>query len=58
MILQDDTISAIATPIGEAGIGIIRMSGEQSFNIADNIFQAMNKQKISDIKRKQIIFRK
>ena len=56
MILQDDTISAIATPIGEAGIGIIRMSGEQSFNIADNIFQAMNKQKISDIKSKQIIF--
>lgn len=27
---MDDTIAAIATPIGEGGIGIIRISGEKS----------------------------
>lgn len=34
----DDTIAAIATPIGEAGIGIIRLSGKDSLAIADKIF--------------------
>ena len=35
---QEDTISAIATAIGTAGIGVIRMSGENSIEIADKIF--------------------
>jgi tRNA modification GTPase len=34
-----DTIAAIATPIGQAGIGIIRISGPMSFEIADKIFK-------------------
>lgn len=34
----EDTISAIATAIGTAGIGVIRMSGENSIDIADKIF--------------------
>jgi tRNA modification GTPase len=34
-----DTIAAIATPIGQAGIGIIRISGPLSFEIADKIFK-------------------
>ncbi|MBI4721879.1 MAG: tRNA modification GTPase [Candidatus Stahlbacteria bacterium] len=33
-----DTIAAISTPLGEGGIGIVRISGEQSFQIADLIF--------------------
>lgn len=33
-----DTITAIATPIGEGGIGIIRISGEKTFEIAQKIF--------------------
>lgn len=33
-----DTIAAIATPIGQAGIGIIRISGPLSFEIAEKIF--------------------
>ena len=36
---QDETISAIATPAGEGGIGIIRMSGEHAVDIADKIFR-------------------
>ena len=38
MLLQD-TITAIATPFGTAGVGIIRVSGAQSLEIAHRIFQ-------------------
>ena len=34
----EDTIVAIATPIGQAGIGIIRVSGSESLEIAKTIF--------------------
>lgn len=34
----DDTIVAISTPLGESGIGIVRMSGKDSLPIADQIF--------------------
>ncbi len=33
-----DTITAIATPIGTGGIGVIRISGDKSFEIIDKIF--------------------
>ena len=35
---SQDTIVAIATPAGEAAIGVIRMSGKKAFEIADRIF--------------------
>jgi tRNA modification GTPase len=35
-----DTIAAISTPVGEGGIGIIRVSGPASLPIARTIFQA------------------
>ena len=38
MLLQD-TITAIATPFGTAGVGIIRVSGTQALKIAHRIFQ-------------------
>lgn len=34
----DDTIVAVSTPIGEGGIGIVRLSGKDSLKIADEIF--------------------
>ena len=38
-ILQEfDTIAAIATPLGTGGVGVIRISGEKSFEITDKIF--------------------
>ncbi|SPD76167.1 tRNA modification GTPase MnmE [uncultured Desulfobacterium sp.] len=37
-----DTIAAIATPIGQAGIGIIRISGPLSLDIARKIFRPKN----------------
>jgi len=33
-----DTIAAISTPVGEGGIGIVRLSGKDSLKIADKIF--------------------
>lgn len=39
------TIVAISTPIGKGGIGIIRMSGENSFAILKKIFIPKNKDK-------------
>lgn len=35
---EDDTIVAISTSIGEAGIGIVRLSGPDAFTITDRIF--------------------
>jgi tRNA modification GTPase len=35
----DDTITAIATPVGPAGIGIIRISGPNSYKIATKLFR-------------------
>lgn len=35
---NEDTICAISTPIGEGGIGIVRISGKDAFAIADKIF--------------------
>ena len=38
MIMKTDTIAAIATGLSEAGIGIIRVSGENAINTVDRIF--------------------
>ncbi len=35
----DHTIVAIATALGEAGIGIVRLSGKESIRIANQVFQ-------------------
>jgi tRNA modification GTPase len=35
----DDTIAAIATPLGEGGLAVIRLSGAQAFAIAEKCFQ-------------------
>jgi tRNA modification GTPase len=34
----EDTIAAIATPLGEGGIAVVRLSGADTFGIADKIF--------------------
>ncbi|MGB7061470.1 MAG: tRNA uridine-5-carboxymethylaminomethyl(34) synthesis GTPase MnmE [Candidatus Zixiibacteriota bacterium] len=35
----EDTIAAISTPLGEGGIGIVRISGKDSTKIAEKIFK-------------------
>ncbi len=45
-----DTIAAISTPPGQGGIGIVRVSGKESFNVADKVFSAKNKKKPSSFR--------
>ena len=44
------TIASISTAPGIGGIGIIRMSGEKTFEILEKIFKPKTEQKIEDIK--------
>lgn len=40
--MQDnDTIAAISTPLGEGGIGIVRLSGPESYAIVDKFFERL-----------------
>ena len=41
-----DTIAAISTAVGEAGIAIVRTSGDNSVEIVDKIFKAKSKKKV------------
>ncbi|WP_143318195.1 tRNA uridine-5-carboxymethylaminomethyl(34) synthesis GTPase MnmE [Clostridium sp. HBUAS56017] len=45
-----DTICGIATPIGEGGISIIRISGSKSLEIIGNVFKGINNVDIKDMK--------
>lgn len=52
----DDTIAAIATAPGEGGIGIIRISGPKSLEVAEEIFFSMSGKKISEYPARTLIF--
>ena len=43
--MKTDTIAAIATALSDSGIGIIRISGSESVEIADKIYTSKNKKK-------------
>ncbi|MGG7179197.1 tRNA uridine-5-carboxymethylaminomethyl(34) synthesis GTPase MnmE [Clostridium paraputrificum] len=45
-----DTICGIATPIGEGGISIIRVSGSMVLDIIDKIFKGKNNSSVKDMK--------
>ena len=45
MLVESDTIAAIATAPGDSGIGIIRVSGEKSIEIVDSVFSSKNRRK-------------
>src|SRR4051794_23118884 len=36
--MLDHTIAAIATPLGEGGLSVIRISGTEAFQVADKVF--------------------
>ena len=57
-MIQNDTICAISTPAGVGGIAVIRVSGENAFEICDKIFVAANGNKISDFQANTIHFGK
>lgn len=52
----DDTIAAIATAPGEGGIGIIRISGEKSLEVAQSIFKSKSGKMIKDYNARTLIY--
>src|SRR5437870_774632 len=43
ILMLDDTIAAIATPLGEGGLAAVRLSGPHALRIADKSFQPVGK---------------
>ena len=41
--MYDDTIAAIATPLGEGGLAVVRLSGAQALTVADKCFLPVGK---------------
>ena len=44
-MFKEDTIAAITTGMSNAGVGIIRISGDRACEITDMLFRAANKNK-------------
>ncbi len=55
-MLLNDTIAAISTPLGEGGIGIVRLSGKDAIKIAEKIFISPLRKKLSELKSHSIIY--
>jgi tRNA modification GTPase len=49
MISSQDTIAAIATPLGEGGLGVIRVSGSQAISVVNQIFCSSKAKDLSKV---------
>lgn len=56
LMIISDTISAISTATGEAGIGIVRMSGENAVDIANSIFKPMGKRTLIESNNRTMVY--
>ena len=54
--MAEKTIAAISTPLGEGGIGIVRISGEESALIADRVFRNINGKTVSSLSGYSALF--
>ena len=53
--MKSDTIAAVATAMSPSGIGIIRLSGDESLNIIDKIYRSkMNNKKTESATAKKL----
>jgi tRNA modification GTPase len=55
-MLTNDTITAISTPIGASGIGIVRLSGKDAIRIAERIFRSPKKKKLRQASSHSILY--
>ena len=51
---MSDTIAAISTALGEAGIGIVRMTGSQAIQIGESVFKG----KAAEIENRKLMYGK
>lgn len=49
-----DTIAAIATPLGESGIGVIRISGSHAYAVGDAIFRSPSRKPLAQRRDRSI----
>jgi len=56
MYSLDDTIAAIATPLGQGGIGIVRLSGPESWQIATRLFAPADSRALSEIEPNRLYY--
>lgn len=54
--MNNRTIAAIATPTGDGALGVIRISGDNAFRIADKIFFSFSKKKLCDFEGYQAAY--
>lgn len=52
----DDTITAISTPVGQGGIGIVRLSGKDAIKIADTLFRSPKRKKLKESPSHRILY--
>lgn len=55
-MFEEETISAVATAVGEGGIGIIRMSGNKASTILDKIFQGRTIKKVAEFESQKMVY--
>ena len=48
--MAEKTIAAIATPLGEGSVGVIRISGENAIAVADKVFSSFSGKKLCELK--------
>lgn len=53
---MEETIAAISTPLGEGGIGIVRLSGPKSLKIATKLFKAKRKIELEKIETHRLMY--
>jgi tRNA modification GTPase len=56
MRFESDTIAAISTPVGQGGIGIVRISGPRSLDIAETIFRPWKAAPLADKRSGSLLY--
>lgn len=56
--MPNSTIAAVSTPMGEGGIGTVRISGDCAFLIADKVFKSKSGKTVSEISGYSALFGK
>lgn len=51
-----DTIAAISTAVGEAGIGIVRLSGKDALNIGNKVFRSVDKDSLARKENRKLTY--
>ena len=52
----DDTIAAIATPLGQGGIGIVRLSGPEALAVAEQVFTPAARSSLEGLESHKLVY--